>query len=736
MINILRYAANVRNQLPLIWLFAANPEDTFGDCTEYNLHSLISATNASYQPSKAPDHRIVALDISALRSAHPDHWMRAAAIRTLTLDAVAAANSGHSGMPMGMADVATVLYSKHLKFDATNPDWPDRDRFILSAGHGSMLLYSLLYLTGSPDMTLEQVKNFRQLGAITAGHPEYGHAKGIETTTGPLGQGIANSVGFALAEEVLRGRFGAKVVDHYTYCIAGDGCLMEGVSQEAIALAGRQELSKLIVFFDDNGITIDGKVEIADRTDQMARFAASGWNVLSCDGHDPEDIDRAITEAKKSKNKPTMIACKTHIALGSSAQDKAKGHGALTSPDLIADTREVYGWSHGAFEIPADIKSWWESVGTRGVADREAWEGRMDKLSGAKQKEFARMMAGEAPKKLSATIKAFKKEMSESAPKLATRAASEKALGVINPIMVETVGGSADLTGSNNTKTPDMGVHTPENREGRYIHYGIREHGMAAAMNGMALHGGVRPYGGTFMCFTDYARGAMRLSALMKQPVVYVMTHDSIGLGEDGPTHQPVEHLAMLRATPNTQVFRPADAVETAEAWQVALETTDQPSVLSLTRQGLPTVRTEHTTKNMTAQGAYVLADADGKREAILMATGSEVAIAMAARDILQSEGIGTRVVSMPCWELFEEQPEAYRRRVLPAGPVRVGIEAAIRFGWDRWLYGERGRREKGGFVGMHDFGASAPANELYEHFGITAEAVAQKVRDLKAGKR
>ncbi|MBO6791773.1 MAG: transketolase [Dinoroseobacter sp.] len=676
------------------------------------------------------------MDISALRSAHPDHWMRAAAIRTLTLDAVAAANSGHSGMPMGMADVATVLYSKHLKFDATNPDWPDRDRFILSAGHGSMLLYSLLYLTGSPDMTLEQVKNFRQLGAITAGHPEYGHAKGIETTTGPLGQGIANSVGFALAEEVLRGRFGAKIVDHYTYCIAGDGCLMEGVSQEAIALAGRQQLSKLIVFFDDNGITIDGKVEIADRTDQMARFAASGWNVLSCDGHDPKDIDRAITEAKKSKNKPTMIACKTHIALGSSAQDTAKGHGALTSPELIADTREAYGWSHGAFEIPADIKSWWESVGARGAADREAWEGRMDKLSGAKQKEFARMMAGEAPKKLSATIKAFKKEMSESAPKLATRAASEKALGVINPIMVETVGGSADLTGSNNTKTPDMGVHTPENREGRYIHYGIREHGMAAAMNGMALHGGVRPYGGTFMCFTDYARGAMRLSALMKQPVVYVMTHDSIGLGEDGPTHQPVEHLAMLRATPNTQVFRPADAVETAEAWQVALETTDQPSVLSLTRQGLPTVRTEHTTKNMTAQGAYVLADADGKREAILMATGSEVAIAMAARDILQSEGIGTRVVSMPCWELFEEQPEAYRRRVLPAGPVRVGIEAAIRFGWDRWLYGERGRREKGGFVGMHDFGASAPANELYEHFGITAEAVAQKVRDLKAGKR
>ncbi len=676
------------------------------------------------------------MDISALRAAHPDHWMRAAAIRTLTLDAVAAANSGHSGMPMGMADVATVLFSKHLKFDASAPDWPDRDRFILSAGHGSMLLYSLLYLTGSPDMTLEQVKNFRQLGAITAGHPEYGHAKGIETTTGPLGQGIANAVGFALAEEVLRARFGKKLVDHYTYCIAGDGCLMEGVSQEALSLAGRQELSKLIVLFDDNGITIDGKVEIADRTDQLARFAASGWNVLSCDGHDPEDIDRALTQAKQSKSKPTIIACKTHIALGSSAQDTAKGHGALTAADLIADTKAAYGWPHAAFEIPAEIKTWWEGVGARGAADRSAWETTLAGQSGAKQKEFARVMAGELPKKLSATIKAFKKEMSETAPKLATRAASEKVLGVLNPILPETVGGSADLTGSNNTKTPDMGVHTPETREGRYIHYGIREHGMAAAMNGLSLHGGIRPYGGTFMCFTDYARGAMRLSALMKQPVVYVMTHDSIGLGEDGPTHQPVEHLALLRATPNTLVFRPADVIETAESWQLALEHQTGPSVLSLTRQGVPTVRTEHTTKNLTAQGAYVLADADGKREAILMATGSEVAIAMAARDLLQAEGIGTRVVSMPCWEIFEEQPEAYRKRVLPGGPVRVAVEAAVRFGWDRWLYGERGKREKGGFVGMHDFGASAPADALYAHFGITAEAVAQKVRDLLAGKR
>ena len=670
------------------------------------------------------------MDITALRDAHPDHWMRAAAIRTLTLDAVAAANSGHSGMPMGMADVATVLFSKHLKFDASAPDWADRDRFILSAGHGSMLLYSLLYLTGSPDMTLDQVRNFRQLGAITAGHPEYGHAKGIETTTGPLGQGLGNSVGFAIAEEALRARFGPKIVNHYTYCIAGDGCLMEGVSQEALALAGRQELSHLIVFFDDNGITIDGKVEITDRTDQLARFAASGWTVLSCDGHDPVDIDRAIAAAKAS-SKPTMIACKTHIALGSPAQDTAKGHGALTAPDVVSATKEAYGWAHAPFEIPSEIKTWWEEVGARGASDREAWEGRFTSLSASKQAEFLRVMSGELPRKLSATVKALKKQISEQAPKIATRAASERVLEVLNPILPESLGGSADLTGSNNTRTPDLGIHSPENRAGRYIHYGVREHGMAAAMNGMSLHGGVRPYGGTFMCFTDYARGAIRLSALMKQPVVYVMTHDSIGLGEDGPTHQPVEHLAMLRATPNLNVFRPADAVETAEAWQLALELRDTPSVLALSRQGLPTVRTEHTTKNKTGQGGYILADADGKRQAILMATGSEVAVALAARDLLQAEGIGTRVVSMPCWELFEAQPDTYRRRVLPAGPVRVGVEAAVQFGWDRWLFSERGKRDKGGFVGMDDFGASAPANELYRHFGITAESVADKVKSL-----
>ncbi|WP_424967599.1 transketolase [Dinoroseobacter sp. S375] len=670
------------------------------------------------------------MDIAALRSAHPEHWMKATAIRSLTLDAVAAANSGHSGMPIGMADVATVLFEKHMKFDASAPDWADRDRFILSAGHGSMLLYSLLYLTGYESMPLSEIKNFRQLGASTAGHPEFGHAAGIETTTGPLGQGIATAVGFAMAEEVLRARWGAKIMDHHTWVIAGDGCLMEGVSQEAIAFAGRQELSKLIVLWDDNGITIDGKVDLSDRTDQLARFAASGWDVFSCDGHDPADIDRAITEAKASA-RPAMIACKTHIALGHAAQDTSKGHGALTDGDQNAAAKEAWGWSAAAFEVPADVKSQWEAIGARGSDEKAAWDARFAKLSGAKQTEFARTFSRELPKKLSATIKALKKQTSEDAPKVATRKASEMALGAINPIMPETVGGSADLTGSNNTKTADLGTFMPESRDGRYVYYGIREHGMAAAMNGMSLHGGVRPYGGTFMCFTDYARGAMRLSALMKQPVVYVMTHDSIGLGEDGPTHQPVEHLAMLRATPNTLVFRPADAVETAEAWELALQQTETPSVLALSRQGLPTVRTEHKTKNLTAQGGYILAEAEGKRQAILMATGSEVSIAMAARDLLQAEGIGTRVVSMPCWELFEEQPDAYRRRVLPAGPVRVAVEAAIRFGWDRWLYGERGKREKGGFVGMHDFGASAPAGELYAHFEITAEATAAKVKEM-----
>ncbi len=674
--------------------------------------------------------RIAQVDIQALAAAHPDHWKKACAIRALAMDAVHAANSGHSGMPMGMADVATVLFEKHLKFDAAAPDWPDRDRFILSAGHGSMLLYALLHLTGYADMTIEQIRNFRQLGAITAGHPEYGHAKGVETTTGPLGQGIANSVGFAIAEEIQRARFGAKIVDHHTYVIAGDGCLMEGVSHEAIGLAGRQELGKLIVFWDHNGITIDGKVSLSDRTDQLARFAAAGWHVQEIDGHDPDAIDRAI-RAAKAAGQPSMIACRTHIGLGSSAQDTAKAHGALTDETLIADTKAAYGWSYGPFEVPAEIKKAWEAIGSRGRTARDAWQARLAALPQGKQREFARALAGEAPGKLPATIKALKKQFSAEAPKVATRKASEMVLEVLNPLLPETIGGSADLTGSNNTRTSDLGVFEPGNRKGRYVYYGIREHGMAAAMNGMALHGGARPYGGTFMCFTDYARPAMRLSALMGVPVTYVMTHDSIGLGEDGPTHQPVEHLAISRATPNTHVFRPADAVETAEAWELALTSGDTPSVLALSRQGLPTVRIEHKTKNLTAQGAYVLADAQGKRQAILIATGSEVSVALAARELLQADGIGTRVVSMPCMELFAAQDERYRKRVLPGGPVRVGIEAAMRQGWDRWLLGERGREAKAAFVGMDSFGASAPAEDLFRHFGITAEAVAGKVRAL-----
>ncbi len=674
------------------------------------------------------------MDIAALREANPDHWQKAAALRVLALDAVAAANSGHSGMPMGMADLATVLFEKHLKFDASAPDWPDRDRFVLSNGHGSMLLYGLLHLTGYADMTLQQLKDFRQLGSITAGHPEYGHAKGIETTTGPLGQGLANAVGMAMAEAHLRAVWGEKIVDHHTWVFVGDGCLMEGVSQEALALAGRQKLNKLIVVFDDNGITIDGKVSISDATDQMARFAASGWEVMACDGHDPVAIDNTFAAAKKS-DRPVLIAARTHIALGSSAQDTSKGHGALTDAGLIADTRTAYGWAHEPFEIPAEVKGAWEAIGARGAAARAEWEARLAKLSGRKLSEWTRTQNRELPNKLASKIRALKKKVSDEAPKVATRKASEMALAEINEVLPETFGGSADLTGSNNTLTPGLGSFTPETPEGRYVYYGIREHGMASAMNGIALHGGLRPYGGTFMCFTDYARPAMRLSALMGQPVAYVMTHDSIGLGEDGPTHQPVEHLAMLRATPNMNVFRPADAVETAEAWEVALTTTDAPSVLTLSRQGLPTVRTDHKSKNLTAQGAYVLADADSKRQAILMATGSEVAVAMAAKALLEADGIGTRVVSMPCWELFEVQEDAYRRRVLPGGPVRVAIEAGMRFGWDRWLFGERGKRDKAGFIGMHGFGGSAPAGDLYKHFGITAEATADKVRALLGGR-
>ncbi|MEM7270135.1 MAG: transketolase [Pseudomonadota bacterium] len=670
------------------------------------------------------------MDIQTLKTSHPNHWRQATALRVLAMDAVQAANSGHPGMPMGMADAATVLFQRHLKFDAAAPEWPDRDRFVLSAGHGSMLLYGLLHLCGYEDFPIEELKNFRQLGAKTAGHPEYGHGRGIETTTGPLGQGLATAVGMAIAERSMAARFGRTVVDHHTYVIAGDGCLMEGVSHEAIGLAGRLSLGKLIVLWDDNGISIDGEVSLSDLTNQPARFRASGWEVIEVDGHDPVAVDKALTAARQS-GAPTLIACKTHIGYGSPAkQDSSKAHGSPLGADEIAATREIYGWSEGPFEIPGDVAEAWSAAGARGSADRAAWTERLDKLTVRRREEFDRLQAAEAPKRLSATIRKLKREISTEAPKVATRKASEMVLAAVNPVTPETIGGSADLTGSNNTLTPDLGAFTANNPAGRYIYYGIREHGMAAAMNGMALHGGVIPYGGTFLVFADYARGAMRLSALMKQRVVYVMTHDSIGLGEDGPTHQPIEQLAMLRGTPDFTVFRPADAIETAECWELAL-TLNGPSAIALSRQGLPTLRTTHVNRNLSAQGAYTLADAEEKRRVILIATGSEVEIAVAARDLLEKDGIGARVVSMPSWELFSTQDEAYRRKILPRGSVRIGIEAAGSMGWDRWLSGERGDSRKAAFIGMEGFGASAPAGDLYKHFGITAEKAAEAAKAL-----
>ncbi|WP_313135461.1 transketolase [Paracoccus jeotgali] len=671
------------------------------------------------------------MDLDARRKADPQHWNLATSIRVLAMDAVQAANSGHPGMPMGMADVATVLFRNHLKFDASAPNWFDRDRFILSAGHGSMLLYALMYLTGYEQMTLDQIRNFRQWGAITAGHPEYGHADGIETTTGPLGQGIANSVGFAIAEEAMRAEFGDDLCDHRTWVISGDGCLMEGISQEAISLAGAQKLGRLIVLWDNNDITIDGRVSMSDATNQHERFHASGWRVLSCDGHDAADIDRALTEAKNNDGRPTLVDCKTIIGYGApKKQDTAAAHGSPLGAEEIAVTRSLYGWEHAEFVIPDDILSEWRQIGSRGKTDREAWQQRVDALPEDARDEFARRVSGEVSDKLSPAIAALKEQAIEGNPKIATRKASEMVLEVVNPHLPEMFGGSADLTGSNNTLTPSLGKFGPDNRKGRYIHYGIREHGMAAAMNGIFLHGGFRPYGGTFLTFTDYARGAMRLSALMGIGTIYVMTHDSIGLGEDGPTHQPVEHLAICRATPNTLVMRPCDLVETAEAWEIAIDTDDAPTVLALSRQNLPLLRTE-SGENLTAKGAYILREASDTPRVVLLASGSEVEVAVKAREALEAEGIATRVVSVPCMELFRDQPEDYRREVLPEGTVRIGIEAAIRQGWDWLLMGEGGSDRTSDFVGMTGFGASAPAERLFKEFGITAEAVADRAKAL-----
>ncbi len=657
--------------------------------------------------------------------AETDHQAMANAIRFLAADAVQAAKSGHPGMPMGMADVATVLFSRHLKFDAADPEWADRDRFVLSAGHGSMLLYSLLYLTGYPGMDIEQIRHFRQLGYVTAGHPEHGHAPGIETTTGPLGQGLATAVGMALAERLMNARYGDETVDHHTYVIAGDGCLMEGVSHEAISLAGHLRLSKLIVLFDDNAISIDGGTELSVGDDQQARFKASGWNVASVDGHDPDAVSAAI-EAAKSSGKPSLIACKTVIGRGApNKQGTASTHGAPLGDDEIAAARDAMDWPHEPFEIPEDVLAAWRALGRRGRNARSAWQTRIDAMDAGVRSQFQSALAGEVPEAAFAALDEHKESVVAEAPKWATRQASGKALAAISPVMENLLGGSADLTGSVNTKTPDMEPVTPDDFSGRYMHYGVREHGMAAAMNGIALHGGFVPYGGTFLVFTDYMKGAMRLSALMKQRVVYVLTHDSIGLGEDGPTHQAVETLASLRALPNFNVFRPCDAVETAECWSVALRNNETPSGMVLTRQGVPTLRTVAGTDNLSARGAYVLIDAEGgNRDVTFLATGSEVSVAMDARAELAEQGIAAAVVSMPCWELFERQDDAYRAAVLGDAP-RVAVEAAVQLGWDRYIGTD------GAFVGMTGFGASAPAPDLFEHFGITPTAVADRAKRL-----
>jgi len=646
------------------------------------------------------------------------------AIRALAMDAVEQAKSGHPGMPMGMADVATVLFTQFLRFDPRAPDWPDRDRFVLSAGHGSMLLYALLHLTGYAEMTLDELKRFRQLGSRTAGHPERGHAAGIETTTGPLGQGIGNSVGIALAERMLAAEFGEEIVDHHTYVVASDGDLMEGVSHEAASLAGHLGLNKLIVFYDDNSISIDGPTELSFSDDPLLRFRGYGWAAERVDGHDHAAIADAIRRAQNS-DRPNLIACRTTIAFGAPTKaGTAAAHGSPLGAAEIAGARQRLGWSEPPFVIPEDIRAEWNAAGARGEPVRRAWEARLNALAEERRAEFLRRQRRELPPGLDQAIAKVCDDFRQANAKIATRQASGTVLDTLTRVVPELVGGSADLTPSNNTKAKDQKDVRRGDYSGRYIRYGVREHGMAAAMNGIAVHGGLIPYGGTFLTFSDYARPSIRLAAFMGAGVIYVMTHDSIGLGEDGPTHQPVEHLAALRAMPGLYVCRPADPVETAECWALALQRRDAPSLLALTRQSLPLLRREPDAENRSARGAYVLAEAAGERQVTLLATGSEVSVAMAAREALAKEGVRAAVVSMPCWEIFDKAPKEYQDVVLGAAP-RVAVEAAVEFGWDRWL------GPRGAFIGMEGFGASAPAEALFPHFGITPEKVAEAARSL-----
>ena len=669
----------------------------------------------------APDAPNPALAAQAAILARPldDPRRMANAIRALAIDAVEQAKSGHPGMPMGMADAATALFAGFLKYDAADPRWPDRDRFVLSAGHGSMLLYALLHLTGHEGMGADELRRFRQLHSPAAGHPEFGEHPGIETTTGPLGQGISTAVGMAMAERMLAARFGASLVDHRTWVIASDGDLQEGIAHEAAALAGHYGLSKLTVLWDDNHISIDGDTALSFSEDVLKRFQAYGWAVRRVDGHDAGELASAMSWAMRNR-KPTLIACRTIIGLGAPTKAGTAGsHGAPLGAAEAAAAKQALGWTAAPFEVPADIKALWENAGRRGAGARRSWLKRIAKHP--QRAEFERAMAGRLPEAWNEALSALRSQIAADKPKLATRVSSQKALEALVPSVPEMVGGSADLTGSNNTNVKGVPAITPGNFSGRFVHWGVREHGMAAAMNGMALHGGIIPYSGTFLVFSDYLRPAVRLAALMRQRVIHVLTHDSIGLGEDGPTHQPVEHIASFRAMPNVHVFRPADAMETAECWELALRRADGPSLLALSRQNLPTLRTD-TAENRSARGGYVLAEADGARQATLIATGSEVSLAMTARDALQAAGIPTAVVSLPCWELFAVQDDAYRASVLGSAP-RFGIEAAIGFGWERWLGAD------GVFIGMAGFGASAPADDLFKHFGITPDAVVEAVR-------